>query len=246
MPRLKGYMERIDATLFDAFAPRDMLAKPGVQPFIRLFGNRNIGDCARTNLLFGGQLPCDQTFLIVEWYARTNISELCSVVAGSPYPRAAEPSADLVRSWDAWANATIVELMIGMKPVATRPLVELFGPRMFDSPHGRASDVDVDDALAERLWRRGQTPPQDLLVTPVHVGETFSDLPRTEKDRWRSAASVYPFRRPIPIPVRQCFGVQLRSDERAMHALLRHLPDRIAPQPLVWVHLDGLLARHVA
>jgi hypothetical protein len=46
--------------------------------------------------------------------------------------------------------------------------------------------------------------------------------------------------------VRQNFGVTIDSDRRALAALLEVLPTNVAPQALVWVHLDGLETRDVA
>jgi hypothetical protein len=250
MPRLLGYKERIDATLYDAFSPRDMLGggprvvDGKVAPYISLFGNRNIGNAALTNLQIAGQFPADKTFLIVEWYARTNVTDVCRLASGSPYRLPPPTNEPLLRAWDAWVNATTVELWIGSRPVTARPLVELCGARMFD-PSGM---LEIDAAvMAERMWRRGTNPPGDTHLSKAPTAAmTFGDLPQAERDGWIAAATAYPFRRPFFISVRQTFGVKLHSDRAALEALLRHLPDSIAPQPLVWVHLDGFMNREVA
>jgi hypothetical protein len=235
MPKLWGYRERIDATVYDAFSPKEMLNVSATRnPEIRIFGNRNIGNAVLTNLQQGGQLAGDQTYVITTWYARTNVSDVCIRTGGS------RPT-DLIRAWDAWVNATTVNLVVGTMPIMTRPLVELMGPRMFGSACGNSARSDDVEALAEKMWanyRKRQHGPVDPM--------TFGDVTELERQIWISAASVYPFTHPVIIPVRQCFSVTLESDRNALTMLLKVLPENVAPRPLVWVHLDGVLGRFVA
>ena len=252
MSRIYGHRERINATFYDAFSPKDMWDGGAKNPSIRLFGNRNIGQFVLTNMLVGGQIACDQTFVIVTWYARTNITDVCQFQSGAPYRSDPTlPSMDLIRAWDAWAHSTTVELAFGTRPVAMRPLAELLGPRMFGSACGNPGpQVDDVGALAEKMWRRhlqaqyaaakGTRDEHDVR------SRTFHDLPEHEQDLWRAAAGVYPFTRPLILPVRQNIAVRLYGDPSALTALLKIMPENIAPRPLVWVHLDGLLTRDVA
>jgi hypothetical protein len=248
MPRLLGYRERIDSTLYDAFSPKEMWDGGAKSPSLRLFGNKNIGQSALTNMVVAGQLASDQTFVIMTWYARTNVTDVCHFQSGAPYRGAPAPSMDLIRAWDAWVHATTVNLVIGCSPIATRPLSELMGPRMFGSACGNPQNSGNDGAvLAEKMWRR-----HHLTATIGHKERDamermrFSDLPAREREIWLAAAAVYPFTRPIIVPTRQSFSVQLYSDPSALTALLKILPENIAPRPLVWIHLDGLLTRDVS
>lgn len=59
MPRLLGYRERINTTIYDAFSPKEMVDGKGQT---RLFGNRNIGDPALTNMQVAGMMSRDETF----------------------------------------------------------------------------------------------------------------------------------------------------------------------------------------
>jgi len=216
-------------------------------PTIRLFDNRNVGNAALTNLQQGGQLEYDQTYVILTWYARTNVTDVCRFQSGAPYRGDALPSMDVIRAWDAWAHATTAELVIGCKPMATRPLAELLGSRMFGNACGNPGPERDDIAvLAEKMWRR------HLEVATIGAeerkamkGAKFSDLRTAERKVWLAAASVYPFTRPVIVPVRQNYSVRLRSDPQALTALLQIMPENIAPRPLVWVHLDGVLTRSV-
>lgn len=241
MPKLYGYREQIDTTLYDAFSPKDMLGHElaGASPVLRLFGNANVGNPALSNLQQGNQLGSDDAFVIFTWYARTNVTEVGRFQAGAAH-REVSPRMDVIRAWDAWAHATTADLVIGCAPVRTRPLAELLGPRAFGSACGNhpASTSDID-SLASQMWKRYQ-----LCERPDVAQMTFHDLPGDEQDRWRAAASVYPFYHPVMLPARQMFSVRLHSDPSALEALLRVLPENIAPRPLVWVHLDGIISRN--
>jgi hypothetical protein len=132
-----------------------------------------------------------------------------------------------------------------------RPLAELLGPRMFGNACGNPGpEMDDVGVLAEKMWRRyvqanyaAAKGTRDEHHLPDRL--SFGDLPRLEQERWRAAAGVYPFSRPVIIPVRQNYSIRLHSDPSALTALLKILPENIAPRPLVWVHLDGLLTRSV-
>jgi hypothetical protein len=206
-------------------------------PTLTMFGNRNVGSHALSNLQSGGQLCCDQTFEVSTWYARTNLTDVCRFQGSAPYD-IPPPSADLIRAWDAWSHGTTAELVIGSKPMRTRPLAELLGPRMFGSACGNPG-AEMDDVGV--MWKRYR---DSLSRDPDR--RMFGDLPELEQAQWRAVAGVYPFTLPVKIPVRQNYSVRLRSDPKALTALLKVLPENIAPRALVWIHLDGLLTREVA
>jgi hypothetical protein len=252
MPRLHGYRERIDTTVYDAFSPREFVESKDREPYIRLFGNKNIGQSALTNMQIGGQMAADTTLTIITWYARTNLTDVCRFQIGAPYRGDwAPPSVDLIRAWDAWANVTTADL-VGARPVLTRPLSQLLGPRQFGNACGNPGGVSQGDdieQLAEKMWiryRDGQIAGKPTRGRHAHSEATFGDLPEATREVWLSAAAVYPFIRPVIVPVRQNFGVRIQTDRQALTELLKVMPENVAPRPLVWVHLDGHHTRDVA
>jgi hypothetical protein len=239
MPRLFGYRERADTDLWDSFNPKEFLDDTGSHPRVWLFGNRNIGITSRCNLQIAGQLSLDQTLVILSWYARTNLSE--------------EPhSPDFSRAWHAWINATNAELVVGRRPVRQVPLVNLLGPREFGNLCGartRDNNHDSDTrSLAEKMYREyvSTLTPDKVRMTNREAAKAFSDLTQQQRDMWLSAAAVYPFCIPVIVPVRQNFGVHVYADRKATEVLLKVMPENVAPMPLVWVHLAGLMTRDVA
>lgn len=69
MPRLQGYRERIWWKFYDTV---DIAQYPQA----RWFGNANVGDRSRTNLVMGGQIHGDQTFVILSMYAVCPVDEI--------------------------------------------------------------------------------------------------------------------------------------------------------------------------
>jgi hypothetical protein len=245
MPRLHGFRERIDTTVYDAFSPKELL---GQRPEIRLFGNKNIGQSGLTNLQCAGQMAADQAFSVLTWYARTNLTDVCRFQIGAPYRgETVPPPMDLIRAWDAWVNISTATLTVGSRPMQTRPLSELLGPRQFGNccgnPGGTFPGVEI---LAEKMWIRYR----DGLVAGKPTREpdqrTLRDLTPDQREVWLAAAGVYPFTIPIYIPLRQNFGVRIYTDPSALTALLKIMPENVAPRPLVWVHLEGVCARDVS
>lgn len=55
-----------------------------------------------------------------------------------------------------------------------------------------------------------------------------------------------PFASPVIIPLRQYFGVKVTCEQSSLKALLEVMPCDIAPQALIWIHLDGVMTRDVA
>jgi len=235
----------MNANYWDAFSPRDMAERN--ECWIKLFGNRNIGNYRLTNLQVAGQVASDTSLVVLNWYARSNVSEL-------------HQSAALAAAWHAWQHSTTVTLVVGSRPVMMRPLSDLMGPRDFYGGIGGHDQVEIEGAgrtrIAMAMYKAyrdaqgsastGPFPGPIEPRNPPHGWETWEDLSETQRKGWLDAvASVRPLYRPYVIPVRQNFGVQIDTDRSALLALLGHLPS-VAPQALVWVHLDGLDTRDVA
>jgi hypothetical protein len=124
MPRISGMRETSRLNVYDRFT----LGEGGENTYygdlelgnneIRLFGNRNIGYLAHTNLQVPQTLVCDQTMFLEHWYARTDLlGEALSL----------RQRADL----HAWASSAMVTLVLGDRPRNgwTRPLSELLADR---------------------------------------------------------------------------------------------------------------------
>lgn len=236
MPRLLGYRERVNTNLWDASPVRDL------QVSQRLFGNRHIGTPSLCNLAIGGQLGSDSTLIITNWYARTNV-----LATGTAFEQA----------WIAWTNTAVAQLMIGSRPHLQRPLGELLGPRDMSGGIGGHDQFDEQpthrEQLAMALYKayseaqKGEATGPFPEGPPAHGMETWHDLTGAQKRGWLNAvAAVRPLSHPLVVPVRQNFGVVIGSDRVAWSALMEILPTNIAPQALVWIHLDGLVTRDVA
>jgi hypothetical protein len=212
--------ERIDMNIYDSFVPTE------VRGGLRLFGNKNLGQTHLTNMQVAGQFASDQRATIQSWYART----------------------DAVSDWSAWLrwiHATTAEVVIGMKPYRQRSLGDLLERRSFGSCCGPAGPGGGDDyqALAAEMFARHET--RDLNWHEAYrqhnaARDAFIGLPEEERDRWLSAARVYPFTRPLVVGVRQNFCVRLETEMSALAALSAN-----DPQPRIWIHLEGALTRHV-
>jgi hypothetical protein len=239
----------MNANYWDAFAVRDLCDAPqGGHGGQRLFGDRNLGNYLLTNLQVPGQIASDQSLVVCNWYARSNVAE-------------AAQSGALAAAWHAWKHATIATLVVGSRPVMMRPLSDLMGPRDFYGGIGGHDQVEIEGAGRTRIamaMYKAYRDAQAAAITgpfpgpieprnPPHGWETWEDLSETQRKGWLDAvASVRPLYRPYIIPVRQNFSVTIDSDRRALAALLEVLPTNVAPQALVWVHLDGLETRDVA
>jgi hypothetical protein len=242
MPRLRGFPERINMNVWDAFSPRDLQERtdpptkswPTIGPEISLFGSRNIGHHHLTNLCVAGQMASDQTMVIMNWYARTNVMDALDVEDRSP----------LARAWHAFRHGTMVTLAIGSRPVAQRPLADLMGRRyMFGGDGDRVELSRADQAVrVYDAYREHMT--TKVAFPPVPRWDVLSDSERT---KWEDvAASIRPFYCPVICPVRQNFSVRIESQRAAVAALLEVMPTNVPPQTLIWVHLDGILSRDVA
>jgi len=223
-PRLHGVRERLYGNAYDSLNLNDMTT------WVRLFGNQNIGDVVRTNMQVAGQFASDQTFIVLNVYVRTNVcrppmSDGAREVTRDAFLEGRDEDAitvmlrecrfersPLTKAFDEWAHSTVLELVIGNKPMFTMNVYDLLGgpalgPQVSKDPLPPA--VDEDGKPIPLPWRR-------------QLG------------------------RPLIVPVRQNLSVSLTSPGPAAERLRFHLPGDIAPAPLLWVHLEGLMSRDVA
>jgi len=239
MPRLLGYQERINTNVWDAFSPSELInPHENYQPRmaeLRLFGNKNIGREHLTNLQVAGQLATDQTMVIMNWYARTNVMDALDVEDRSP----------LARAWHAFRHATLATLVIGGKPMAQRPLSDLMGPRHWFGGDGELAGLTATERT-ERVYKAWRHHVMSL-ARPRVAPPTWNELSDKDRDHWGDvAASIRPFHCPVICPLREMFSVKISSDRSALGALLELIPHGVAPQTLIWVHLDGIVSREVA
>lgn len=242
MPRLH---HMADANPFDFF---DSVALKGSEvdhralrspSGIRLFGNANISLVEHTNMQVGNRLSSDQTSMIQNVYARTNISWFTL----SP----------LHNAMLEWAHATVVTLVIGDKPQRQWPLSTLLDRRHGDRP---VDAIDPDEAatyfddlaagMYEAYRRSGGTGRSwESLpdVAPLgHAGE-LGKRPWQKAAHWAHDHLKSP--QLLIVPVRQCVSVVVQTNERVLGKLLEFIPPGISPMPLVWIHLEGFARRDV-
>ncbi len=236
MPRLHGYRERLHANMFDALALAD-LGKGNA------WGNRLFGSAGRerhlSNMIIAGQLSSDQTFVVLQLYARTNIfrgpvnAEIQEIVGDAfmegrrgdavEILRSNMPSRDheVIRRFNEWAHAARVVFTIGQKP-------------MFD-----ASAIDMLDRRQAFVEAKHG---DQVKMVEVPGLETDPE-PRLAIDKSEMKHGLL---RPLIIPVRQNFSATIESHEKTVENLLAVLPTDVAPEPLFWVHAEGLQTRDVA
>jgi hypothetical protein len=212
MPKLHGIRERLPLNIYDSFPPRD--------GEIRLFGNTNIGQITRTNLLVAGlAVATDQEAVIKNWYARTNIT----------------PDA-FQQAWRAWTEATLVTFVLGMSPITQLPLADLLRRQQGQGTDEPWNDAAACECLAEKL--------RDSYH---HGAQPWPEAPLEYRLRWMGVArkAMLETRAPVlaTVPLRQTFSVRVASDQRAQRALLEVLPTNVAPMSLVWIHLEGEAVR---
>ena len=230
MPQHCDYHDRVNLNIYDAFSPAPTPA--GAASRVRLFGGANLGDHRKTNAFVAGTLSADQSALITDWHARTNL--------------ALEADAQLHQAFHAWASVTTVTLVIGTRLMAVAPLSILLGERSPLGIGGHPPSPDdtgevrlATDILAEKIY--------DLRMSHVrsHRYQRYAELGDWDKDAWRAVADyIRPQFIPIPIGVRQGYYVEVDSDHRAAMALAEVTPP-VSPQALVWIHLEGHLSRSV-
>jgi hypothetical protein len=202
----------------------------------RLFNNRNIGMQHRTNMQIPGQFPYDSVFVMANVYTRTNIAKPKPTLDDAKQKEvrdlfAAGHDGDaigallkdlrwerspLTRALEEWSHTAIVTVVIGDKPMLTMNVHDLM-----DGP----------------------------ALGPVHV-------PAPKKEEHRSHDQADEEQEPLPwrkqlgrviiVPVRQNFSVQITSPAAPARALRAIATEAgILPEPLLWVHVEGLLTRDV-
>ena len=198
-PRLHTYRERLYANIYDCAALDDH------QDWQNIFGNRNVGDQFRTNLQVAGAVGFDQTFVICNIYARTNVrrtpmSDDEREVARDMFLEGRDDEglllmlqagdwerSPLTRAFDEWAHSCRARLIVGQKPMFTLNVHDLMGGPAFSGP-------------------------------PPVPGGTTPGWPPEELAAWRKHIA-----RPIIVPVRQNIEVQLiaqvaAGDRPGVHA----------------------------
>lgn len=232
MPRLHGYRERNPFDFYDCFSPVALAREKGFD--IRLFGNANVGIPARSNMQIGNQLASDQTAVVMNVRARTNI-----------WPA---DTARVVTAMTEFAHTTQVHLIVGERPIRNFTLNDLLDrePRdikPFAKPDGSDDEVDTQlDRLAAKLYQKHHD--------GAYGDGPWAELPDVFKNRWRDVArtardDLQP-NRPVIIPVRQSFAVAVSCEMRSLRKLAEVLVgNQIAPEPLIWVHLEGVAVRDV-
>ena len=226
MPRLMGYRELLYSNLYDAAKVLVM------DEYTRLFNSSNIGHRELTNMTVAGQLDADMTFVIANVYTRTNMGRSRSEVSER---KLGELKQLFVDGHDGDAIGTVLRdlqwertpLLKALDEWAHSAIVEvvignkpMFSMNAFDLFDGPALGPD---------YRHEQK------VKQKEGERAMESLP------WRKALAV-----PIIVPVRQNISVTITSQRRPLEALKREATKAgVLPEPLAWVHLEGLMTRDV-
>jgi len=229
MPRLLGYRERLYGNFYDAIHVLKMDDRHN-----RLFNNQNIGSSHLTNMMIAGQFHGDMTFVLVNVYVRTNL--------GKPRPQLDDASHKEVRDLfaaghDGDAIGTLMRECRSERTPLTRALEEWAHTAVVTVVVGNKPMFSMN---AHDLMDGPSLGPSHRRTEVVKVTSEGSETP--EPLPWRKQIG-----RPIIVPVRQCVSVRIDSQAAPTKAL-RHLATKagVLPEPLVWVHLEGLQTRDVA
>lgn len=196
---------------------------------LSLFSTRNVGSLHLTNIGTSGILANDQLGLIGNWYARTNIA------SDNPAVR---------RAWDAWTHITTVTMVMGCWPMMQLPLAGLL-QRHEGQRGGAMRRTEETYAIHEAAQRLFHAANQELSLDRSR--QTFERELDGAQECWyrvaREAAFLFDAPSAIVCPVRQSLYVRIETETRALAALIECMPTDIAPQALVWVHLEGIAVR---
>jgi hypothetical protein len=156
-PRVHSVRERFYGNIYDASDLRVLRNSDA------LFGNRNVGNRMLTNMQVAGQLAGDMTFVIVNVYVRTNVcrsplsdgsrsiirdaflegrDEEATMIMVQEY-RERSP---LVKAFDEWAHACVLELIVGQRPMLNMNVYDLLGGPAF-GPSSVPGDVKIDNGV---------------------------------------------------------------------------------------------------
>lgn len=205
---------------------------------VKLFGAENLGNGLRTNSK-RALLPLvdnDNTGYILNWYARHNVS----FPVDSPARHA---------FWQ-WTESTAVTLRLSNKPMRVLPLSDLLarceGMRFEPgtNPLDGAHHAEIVDDVARRMWVVHTRP-----AYHTDIPAALALLSEGVRDRWRELAMpAFDVLKPptlMIVPPRMAVQVDIDMDPRALGAMLESLPTNIAPEALVWVHIEGFSRRDV-
>jgi hypothetical protein len=232
MPKLHGFTERNHFNVYNAFRPRDL----PLTMFDGGMGWVSQPPAPEHWQSMSGYAPSDSTTLIVNWWARSNCDPETRLVASDE---------KITRAWNAWSHVTTVTMVLGMMPVWQRPLAALLDPQRREETARLSGEGELrmKRLEAQQMYERycEASGPR----TPPPARAPWESLPPADQEVWLKVASVTDTRaRPIIVPIRQTFYVKVETEPRALGALLEVLPTDVAPQALVWVHLDGVSVRY--
>jgi hypothetical protein len=228
MPRLLGIRERLYGNFYDAIHVLKMNDEHN-----RLFNNQNIGIEYLTNMQIAGQFHGDRTFVLVNVYVRTNM--------GKPRPQLDDASHKEVRDLfaaghDGDAIGTLMRECRSERTPLTRALEEWAHTAVVTVVVGSKPMFSMNAHDLMDGPSLGPSHRRTEVVTITSEGHKTPDpLP------WRKRIGI-----PIVVPVRQNVSVQIKSPASTTKAM-RHLATEagVLPEPLVWVHLEGVETREV-
>lgn len=226
MPRIHGYRERRYANMYDALRVTEMT------PWERLFGNRNIGNQQLTNMYVAGQLGQDATFVIANVYTRTNLSKPRPLLDDNTHKEVRRLFAE---GHEGDAIGTLMRDLRWERTPLTRALEEWAHTAVVEVIIGCQPQFSMNfyDLMDGPALGPGRASGQPLAESEQPYGGAQS--------AWRKAIA-----RPMIVPVRQNISVSISSSGAATNAL-KHIAKEcgVLPEPLVWVHLEGLVTRDV-
>jgi hypothetical protein len=229
MPRLLGYRERLYGNFYDAIHVLKMDDR-----YNRLFNNQNIGSGHLTNMMIAGQFHGDQTFVLINVYVRTNLAKPRPQLEDATHKEVQELFA---AGHDGDAIGTLMRECRWERTPLTRALEEWAHTATVTVIVGHKPVFSMN---AHDLMDGPSLGPSHRRNEVVKVTSEGSETP--EPLPWRKQIG-----RPIIVPVRQVVDVRVESPAAPTVALRRLATEAgVLPEPLVWVHLEGLETRDVA
>lgn len=235
MPRLTGYRERLGANFYDTLIFNSKVCEEmpfrgdrdpyrGTPRIARLFDDPSrIGSIAQTNMQIPGQMSSDSTFVIGNWYARTNIPE----------------TPEFLR----FIHESFAEVIIGNKPYDRISIADLL-ERKEGMRLGPQRDAEIANGQFEMVA-------STLAHTMLRAYTEFHRDFRVQANDWHEAARralrdvdavAGPLARPLIVPVRQNFRITVHIN--APDALADALGNVIGGS--LFIHMEGLISRDVA
>lgn len=213
--------ERIQTTVFDSFAIRDLvpLLKQGTDTikFDTFCGRDNVGNSIRTNRQVADYIaPYDLDFQVRGWWASSNVGG-CALEA-----------------WHAWHLATQVTLVVNGKPVWNRALFDLRQTPHYVCPELAEPMPDAGKMLYEatvfgRIHR--PTCATDAAARPMADLDRQWDAESAEsKWKWNRIATDLDMAPAYVIPGRASVRVSVECDRRATAAFLETMPPISRPR----------------